>query len=144
MIDPGAYLELVRHEYLADFIRAGGACVKVAVPLDGVSPEAVHAQLKQVAEDEGFTYAFLDASEVKAHMIDRVFHGIAHQINWDRHAWHACAQALERLGLRPPADGSLTVEAIAGHNRYDPGELRRDINRDLQEHVLKDYELAQE
>lgn len=145
MIDPGAYLELVRREYLADFLRAGGASVKVAVPLDGVSPEDVHARLRRAAEDEGFTYAAVDASEVRAHMIDRVFHEIAHQIDWDRHARHFCGQAFGRLGLRVPSDeGSLTVEAVAELNQYDAGELRRELNRDLQRRILQDYELAQE
>lgn len=145
MIDPETYLELVRREYLADFLRAGGASVKVAVPLDGVSPADVHARLRRAAEGGGFTYAFVDASEVKAHMIDRVFHEIAHQIEWDRHARHFCTKAFGRLGLRvPPDESPLTIETVAELNQYDKGELRRELNRDLQGNILQDYELAHE
>lgn len=139
------YLDFVQREYLSDFIRAGGAAVKFAVPLDGVSPEALHVRLREAAEDEGITYVSVDASEVRAHMIDRVFHEVAHQIDWDRHARSFCRQALGRLGLRVPSEEEpLAIAAVAELNGYDAGELRRDLNQDLQRTVLQDYELAQE
>jgi hypothetical protein len=145
MIDLGTYIdEVVRREYLADFIRAGGASVKVAVPLDGVSPADVHEDLRRAAKDEGYSYAYVDASEVRADKIDRVFHEIARQIDWDRHTRDVCTRAYADLGLRVPAESPITVDAVAEANRYDAVELRLELNRDLQRRILQDYELAQE
>lgn len=145
MICPSDYLEFVRQEYLADFISGGGASVKIAVPLEGASPVALHSSLRQAAREESFTYVFVDASEARLHMIDKVFHEIARQIDWDAQARRFCREALGRLRFRLPPDGSqLTLAAVAELNDFDSGELRIAFERELQERILRDYDLAQE
>ena len=55
MIAPAEYIDFLRREYLADFIRDGGAAVKFAVPLSGTAPEEVHALLREAALSENWS-----------------------------------------------------------------------------------------
>ncbi|MGI9182067.1 MAG: BREX system ATP-binding domain-containing protein [Longimicrobiaceae bacterium] len=145
MIRPQDYLAFVGEEYLADFVRAGGAAVKFAVLLEGASAEELRAGLRDAAAAAGYAYARVDAAEVKVHMIDRVFHTVARQIDWDGLARFKVARLLEELRFVLPEDASeFTLTAIARLNDYDEHELRRDVNRRLQEEVFHDYEMAQE
>lgn len=139
------YVDVVRDEYLSSFVRDGGAAVKLAVALDGVAPSDVHSALRQLSREEGYTYALVDAAAVRLHMIDKVFHAIAGQVDWDSHARSFCRSTLEGLGFQLPSDdGPFTLAGIAEANAFDEAELGIVFQRALQEHVLRDYDLAQE
>lgn len=145
MMRPADYLAFLRAEYLADFVRGGGAAVKFVVPLDGTPPEEVGAALRRDAEAEGYLVARVDAREVKLHMIDRLFFDIARQLPWDALAHGVVVRALESLRFRlPDAGAPPTIEALAAANDYDEQELRRDLNRRLQQQILGDYLMARE
>jgi hypothetical protein len=145
MIRPADYLDFVRDEYLADFVRAGGAAVKFAVPLDGASPVELSALLQRAAESEGYVYAHVDAAEVKIHMIDRLFFAVARQVDWDALARFEVVRLLRDLRFElPPDPAELDLDTLARINEYDPNELRRDFNRRLQEDLFRDFQLAQE
>jgi hypothetical protein len=145
MINPTDYLEFVRSEYLTGFIRDGGSTVKFGVPLDTASAEDLHAGLRQIALAGGFTYVAIDASDVRLHMIDKVFHEIARQIDWQAQARFVVRDAFTTLGFSvPPAGEPATVATVAALNSYDNAELRIRVERELQQRILKDYELAQE
>jgi hypothetical protein len=145
MIRPADYLAFLRAEYLADFIRGGGAAVKFVVPLDGTPPEEVGAALRREAEAEGYLHARVDAREVKLHMIDRLFFDVARQVPWDALARAVVVGALEELRFRLPAgEAALSLDSLAAANEYDAQELRRDLNRRLQQRILGDYLLARE
>jgi hypothetical protein len=145
MIRPADYLAFVRDEYLAGFVRAGGAAVKFAVPLDGASPAEVRSTLQQTAASEGYVYARVDAAEVKVHMIDRLFFEVARQVDWDVLARFEVVRLLHELRFQLPHDpAELDLESLARINEYDVNELRRDFNRRLQEDLFRDYQLAQE
>jgi hypothetical protein len=55
------YLEFLSKEYLAGFIRHGGAAVKVVVAGDDDVAARFHAGLAADAAAEGFVYAAVDA-----------------------------------------------------------------------------------
>ena len=55
------YLEFLRKEYLADFIRRGGASVKVAVVGSDQVAERFHAGLAAAAIAEEYLFAAVDA-----------------------------------------------------------------------------------
>lgn len=145
MIRPADYLALLRAEYLADFIPAGGASVKFVVPFDGASLGEFEAALERAAPEEGHVFARVDAKDVKLHMIDRLFFDVARQVPWDELARAVVLRALGELRFALPAEGApLSIETLAAANRFDPQELRRDLNRRLQQEILGDYLLAQE
>lgn len=143
MIRADEYVAFLRREYLGDFVRGGGAAVKFAVPLDSQSADELRALLLAAAREEGYEIASVDAAAVRVQMIDRVFHEVARQIDWDAGARTFVCRAIEDLGFQS-TDGDLSLEKVAALNAYDPRELRLELNRRLQDEILRDYELAQE
>ncbi|MBI4538983.1 MAG: DUF2791 family P-loop domain-containing protein [Gemmatimonadetes bacterium] len=145
MIRPSDYIKFVHSEYLTDYVPGGGAAVKFVVALDGASAQEASEALRDLAVREGFVYARVDAREVKTHMIDKVFHAIARQIDWDELARFVVLRTLSELRFRLPEDEPQpTLEAIARANEYDLFELRRDFNQRLQQQLFRDYQMAQE
>lgn len=143
MIAAAEYLDFVEREYLSDFIASGGAAVKFAVAPDNAA-QSLRSGLVGRGLAHGYSVASVDAGSVRVHMIDRVFVGIAEQIDWDDRARAFVVNVLGKLGFRVPGDGDLTLEHLAAFNDYDVNELWRVLDRALQEEILKDYEMARE
>src|SRR6266508_1895080 len=76
------YLEFLGKEYLAGFIRQGGAAVKVVVAGDDDVAARFHAGLAADAAAEGFVYAAVDAAATRAHLADQLFFAVAGQVDW--------------------------------------------------------------
>jgi hypothetical protein len=105
----------------------------------------VSERVREAAEREGFVYVRVDGATVKIHMIDKVFHAIARQVDWDQLARFVVQETLAELRFHlPDGDPHPTLEAIARANDYDPFELRKEFNRGLQRRLFRDYEMAQE
>ena len=51
-ITPQEYIEIVRKEYLQEFIRHGGTAVKFIVPTEEVDHKELQRQLCSVSESE--------------------------------------------------------------------------------------------
>lgn len=142
MLTPSEYVDFVRSEYLSDFVKSGGSAVKFAVADDGAE---LRALLGNAALAEGYAVASVDAGDVRAHMIDKVFHEVARQIDWDAGAVVFVTRAFRSLGFKVPENASdLTLERIAALNEFDQNELRLDFQRKLQAEILQDFEMAQE
>lgn len=144
MIELPKYLRFVRDEYLAGFVREGGAAVKFAIVSSDADAADVHASMRQHTEASGYVYAVIDAATTKMSMIDRIFHAIARQIPWQDLARTVVKEALDDLRFAVPAGEPLSLEAIARHNDYDLQQLRKDFNRKLRDEIFHDYELAQD
>src|SRR6266508_112094 len=92
------YLEFLGKEYLAGFIRQGGAAVKVVVAGDDDVAARLHGGLAADAPAEGFAYAAVDAAGTRAHMADQLFFAVAGQVDWT---------ALARRAVRAAYDAAL-------------------------------------
>ena len=92
-------MDFLRAEYLSDFVKSGGSAVKFAVADDGAK---VRALLRNGALAEGYAVASVDAGDVRAHMIDKVFHEVARQIDWDAGAVVFATRAFRSLGFSAP------------------------------------------
>ncbi len=137
---PADYVNFLRSEYLADFVRSGGSAVKFAVPTEDVE---LGPLLRDAALAEGFVMVSVDAGSVRAHMIDKVFHDVARQIDWDADAATVVRRAFRSMGFSTPENASdLTLERIASLNAFDQHELRVELSRHLQDEILKDFEMA--
>lgn len=155
----GEYLEFLRKEYLADFIRRGGASVKLAVVGDDQVAERFHTGLAAAARAEGYIFAGVDAVNVRVHLVDQVFFAVARQIEWQALATSAVRCAYDAVafpvpdaavlapgapGQPAPGPGGLTVATVAAAYDVDPRELYRSVRRQLEQALLGGAGLAHE
>src|SRR5262249_3260034 len=114
MIGSLEYIDFVRGEYLADFVKGGGSAVKFAVVESREQANVVRGGLRDAALGEGYALASVDAATVRVHMIDKVFHEVARQIDWDAGAQVFTTRAFRDLGFKIPENPSdLTLERVA-------------------------------
>jgi hypothetical protein len=138
------WLDVVHKEYLRDFISRGGAAVKFVVPSDG-DVSNLRDDLCKMAKEENFLFAFVDSASTKIHMIDKLFHEVARQIDWDELAYRFLLSILSENGIQVPEERKdFTLHQIALLNELEEMLLRNDIKRWLQRRIFKDYEMSQE
>ncbi len=144
MIALGEYLAFLDAEYLHGYVEGGGAAVKFVVPPDDHSAEAFLDRYGVAARDAGYAVARVDAVETRVHLLEQVFFDIARQIDWDHLAVVASRRAVEAAGYPAPPDGGVSLDRLASHYGVDPRELKRDVDRQLQQMVHRDYAMVQE
>ncbi|RMH09136.1 MAG: hypothetical protein D6704_01765 [Nitrospirae bacterium] len=139
------WLRVLRREYLQEYIRLGGATVKCVVTPQEHDRQAVAAQIRQMAQEEGYVFAQADAREVKIHLIDRLFHHLARQIDWDALARLFVVQCLQANGYQIPGDPeTFGLSAIAMINNREELCLRREMRTWLERALFRDSYLCQE
>ena len=154
------WLDIVRREYLQDFIRRGGAAVKFVVPWEeigrGELREGLRRReeigrgelregLRRVAEEEGFAFAFVDAASTKIHMVDKLFHEVARQVDWDNLAYSFVVQMLEENGFALPSRREeFNLQQIALLNNREETLLRGELHSLLERAIYRDFEMSQE
>jgi len=144
-IRPDDWLDVVRQEYLRDFIRPGGAAVKLVVPIESSDGEAVIEGLRALANQENFPFASLDAATTKIHLIDKLFHAVAAQVEWKNLAGSFVRGLLAQEGYRLPGEGaSLNLAEVAPLNERDEKLLGQEINRLLERSLVRHHRMCQE
>ncbi len=142
---PQDWLEIVRREYLQDFIRRGGAAVKFVVPAEEIGRDQLRDQLGQIAKEEGFLFAFVDAQSTKIHMVDKLFHEVARQVDWDELAYSFVTQILKTNGYELPSRrDEFNLQQIALLNGREEMFLRKELRAWLEEAIYRDFEMSQE
>ncbi len=142
---PEDWLRVIRGEYLEDFVLRGGAAVKFVVPAGEAERSAVQRGLETAAVEAGYQFAGVDSAVTKIHMIDKLFHEVARQIDWDGLARRFVAGLLEENGYRLlPERDHLDLQAIAAQNQYQEAELRRDVKKWLAGRIYRDHGMSQE
>jgi hypothetical protein len=144
VIAADVYADFLTDEYLDSYIADGGAAVKFVVATDpGVADQFAGTVLERAAAG-GYACVRVDAVQVRAHMMDQVFFDVARQVDWDGVAAHQVRAAYAAADFPAPQGGDISVEAVAAHHDVDPGELNRDVNRQLQRAVFHDYGMVRE
>lgn len=140
------WLTTLRKEYLQDFVQNGGAAVKFVVPQDGLSHNVLLQKLRQSAEESDYLFVSVDAATTRVHMIDRLFHTVARQVDWDDLAYTFLRSVLESRQYYLPDDRKdFSLAQLASLNSQDLGEMRRVINNMLGGNSLfRDYAMTQE
>jgi len=138
------WIDLLRKEYLAEFIPSGGAAVKLAVVpserIAGVLDAAARA-----AAEHGYLVARIDAAQTRVHMIDRLFHTVARQVDWDAGTDRYLRSLLRRQGIQVEEDRTLQeIDAIAEANGRLRSDLYGEIGRLITNGVLENYAFARE
>jgi hypothetical protein len=142
---PDEWVGVVERDYLASYVREGGAAVKFAAP----STDAGRTELGELLAAAGAAHDFevvrLDARAVRLHLIDRLFHAVAEQMEWDHLASAYLAQLLHARGLRLPPTGERPVLArLADLNAAPELLLRSDLHRALEREVYEDCAMSRE
>jgi hypothetical protein len=137
------YLAFLAEEYLADFVRSGGAAVKVAVPGDAEAADRFHAGLARTAGAEGFVHVRVDSESTRLHLMDQVFFAVSRQLDWQALAADVVRTAYDHVAFSATG-ADLSVETVAREHRIDARELYRSVRRELEQSVLADESLALE
>lgn len=139
------WLNVVRNDYLRDFIRHGGAAVKFAVPADAAERQRLVDGLRLAAQDDDFAFAFVDAATTKIHMIDHLFHEVARQVDWDGLAHAFVSRLVAENKYEIPKDpASLNLDRIAALNGREPAFLRNEIHGWLENAIYRDNNMSLE
>ena len=99
-MSPEEWVAVVGSEYLNTYVRQGGAAVKFAAASTDAGRAELRERLAAAAEAHGFQLAILDATEVRLHLIDRLLHAVARQVDWDSLARAYVERLLRARGLR--------------------------------------------
>jgi hypothetical protein len=150
VIPAGRYVEFLDREYLRGYVDEGGAAVKFAVAPDAEVAGSFAEQVLTAARDDGYVVAMVDAATTRVHLLEQVFFAVARQVDWDLLAAVTVRAALAAIGFPAPpeAEGGdgrgLSVDRLATFYQVDPRELKRDVDRELQQRVNRDYAMVQE
>ncbi|HXI13806.1 MAG TPA: BREX system ATP-binding domain-containing protein [Thermoanaerobaculia bacterium] len=138
------WFPLIREEYLKGFIASGGAAVKFVVA-DEEGRQTVGRELRREAEDVGFIVCEVDAKRTKIHMIDKLFHEVARQINWDELAYRFVRQLFIENRYEIPAERKeFDLMTIAELNLAEPKLLQKNLQGWLTGRLFRDFEMSQE
>ena len=138
------WLGAIRSEYLKDFIKRGGAAVKFCI-LDDDGFDTMGGVLRDAALREGYAFASVSAVQTRISMIDKIFHAIARQIDWDALADTYVRNYFVNNGYVLPENGEKPgVVNIAMLNNRDETFFRRDVIADIERDINHDYGLCQE
>lgn len=145
MIGTDAYVDFFGREYLDSYVTHGGAAVKFVVASADQDAERFSRTVQERAVAGGYLAARVDAADTRIHMMDQLFFAVAPQVDWDGLAAHAVRAAMA-TAAHPVPEGSpdVTVGAIAAHYDVDPNELSRDVNRELQHRISRDYAMVRD
>ena len=137
------WLPVIQNEYLRRFVRRGGAAVKFAVLPEESQRKELVTSLKEIAEGENFCFVSVDVATTKAHMVDKMFFAISHQIPWDDLTLSFLRSSLGK-DYFIPEDQPLSIEALASANGLDTKEMRQRINIKLQNILYRDHRMTLE
>lgn len=143
MINVADYVDFLDQEYLHGYVDQGGAAVKFAVAADDAAHAFVGA-LGSAGQRAGYVVATVDAAVTRVHLLEQVFFDVARGVDWDGLAATATRAAAAAAGYPAAPDGGVTVAELAAVHRVDARELRRDIDRELQQRVQRDYAMVAE
>jgi hypothetical protein len=139
-----SYADFIAKEYLGDYVRHGGATVKIIVPGSAEVGERWHRLLAAAAADDGYLYAAVDAADVRVHLIDQVYAAVARQVDWEDLVRRQVQLAWDDIGLPAPSPDQLTVAEVAALHEVDVREASRSMRRHLESVLLHDAALARE
>ena len=129
-------------EYLASYLPAGGAAVKVAVAGSDDTASRFARALGAASDTAGCLFVSVSAADAKLSQIESLFFAVARELDWDALAAAVVRSAYDAIAF--PASGGLTVAEVAAEHDVDARELYRSVRRQLEQTLLGDPALARE
>lgn len=139
------WIDTICKEYLHDFVKRGGAAVKFIVPMEEIEDSRIIDPLRQCSENEGYLFVNVNAVSTKIHMIDKLFHEVARQIDWDELAHSFVERIFIKNGYELPIHREdFDLRNIAAINKREEIFLRRELRSWLEKEIFHDFEMSQE
>jgi len=139
------WLDTIRREYLHDFIKLGGAAVKFVVPTEDIDNSQFLNLLRKTAEEENYLFTSVNAVSTKIHMIDKLFHEVARQIDWDELSHEFIKKIFTQNGYTLPIRREdFNIQHIAATNNIEEILLVKEVQKWLGKGIFRDYEMSQE
>ena len=94
------WLDVIKEEYLTQFLQEGGSSIKFVVPLGAVDRYQVMRELESMAGGMNYIVVRVDASETRVHMADDVFCRAASQFPWRLSARKVVLRLAQEIGYQ--------------------------------------------
>ncbi len=144
-IDADEWVGFLETEYLESYVKAGGAAIKFAVPLEDELDQRLVSSIEKRAAQLGYIVAHIDAAETRVHMIDQLFFAVAQQVPWRDSVQRVVEGIAAQEEYAPAAPGSEPyLRRLADANGLDPNFLHLDLRRKISEQVFRHRELAKD
>jgi len=132
------YAEFLAREYLARYVSAGGAAVKVAVVGDSEAADRLEAALAAATAEHGSLWVSISADSTRVHMVDQIFFAVSRAVDWRGLAAAYVRAAYEQAAFPVPPGAPLEVAEVARRHDVDARELYRSVRRLLERRLLDD------
>lgn len=144
MITLDDWQTVIQHDYLRSFIQEGGSAVKFVVTHH--PSQCVADAMSSLAASDGYCYANLSASAVRLDRIDKLFHEVARQLDWNELANNVRSRCLSELGFSTQSSNNIyaTYDSLAEEQGVAASLVRRDVQVWLTENVFRDNQLTQD
>ena len=144
--------DIIEEEYLAGFIRDGGAAIKFAIPAgDGLFP-LLETRLTWVASSLGYLVAGVDSGLTRVHMPQEIFFSVAEQVDWRLLARKVILRLCQEEGYDvdtiDPSRETPVLEAVSAANSVEENmialEMRRSLFRSIAQNtnMSRDFRMA--
>ncbi len=141
------WLQVIDREYLSDFIREGGASVKIAVTSDELRSDLI-AAVNARGRERNYICLEFDAATRRAHMPQDIFFAMAEQIDWRRLARHWILRLAQEVGLNVDgvevAQRDNIYEAIGQVNALGKNSVLRELRPHMESHTIQNPRMAKD
>ncbi len=138
------YSDFLGREYLAGYLPAGGAAIKVAVLGDASATDRLESALAGAAAEHDGVHVSISAESTRVHMVDQIFFAVSRAVDWEGLAAAYVRTAYEGAGFPVPDSAGLAVADVARHHDVDSRELYRSVRRLLERSLLANSMIATE
>lgn len=141
------WLQVIDQEYLSDFVREGGASLKVAVTSDEMRPELT-AALAAKSKERNYIFLEFDAAKGRAHMPQDIFFAMANQIDWRMFARRQVLQMAAQRGLAvagvDATNADNVYQSIGQANGIDRNAVFRDLRPFFESEMVNNSKMAKD
>jgi hypothetical protein len=158
------WIDTIRREYLSSFIKRGGAAVKFAVPMEDGDHRQLQNLVRKTAEEENYLFASVNDISTKIHMIDKLFHTVACQLDWDDLSLAFVKEIFAQNRYELPIQSedfdfqkiatingrekmlfrNFDFQKIAAINKREEKFLRKEVHSWFEEKIFHDFDMSQE
>jgi hypothetical protein len=118
------YAEFLAREYLARYVSAGGAAVKVAVVGDSEAADRLESALAAATAEHSGLWVSISAESTRVHMVDQIFFAVSRAVDWHElaaaHVRRVRARSVPRPGRGSARGGRGRPSARRGRPRALP------------------------
>ena len=141
------WADFIGEEYLASFIKDGGASIKFAVTPEELNNDLVLALAEQ-AQRQGYEFVEIDAAVARVHMPQDIFFSIARQLDWRLLTRRVIVELANDRHFRtdavdPSTDDNI-YDAVAQANELDPAAVLQELRPSIQSRIFQNRRMARD